>query len=303
MIQEKKLSIIIPTYKDKCGLDLLLKSVITLQSNIQVIVVDDDTKKSAAWVKKKYNFVEYYQNENNRGAGGARNTGISYASCDYVMFADSDDYFITNALGSVIESMKRKNGIWKDSPDLIYLRPTAVFENSNKRSKRADNYISLLRRFIEDGDESLLFLWYVPWSKIISLKLIVEYNIKFDEVMYSNDVNFSLLCGLTCTSVTYLDNNIYVVTESSSSLTKSKTLESTLCRISVVKKYNSILTFYGLKKYRIFPFSQITDLAKSDFGLCLKVVGSSIFDRSLPLFDYRLFKKPVRIKDKIGVVS
>lgn len=90
MKSRTSVSLIIPTYNRARFLVEALDSVFA-QTHIpdEVIVVDDGSTDGTAQVISSYN-IKYCCQEN-RGVSAARNWGIKAASCDWIMFLDSDD--------------------------------------------------------------------------------------------------------------------------------------------------------------------------------------------------------------------
>ncbi len=86
-------SIIIPTYNNSpvvCqAIDCALSQT---YENKEIIVIDDgSTDDTAQLLKTKYGNRIIYRQQENRGTGGARNTGIGQASGKYLQFLDADD--------------------------------------------------------------------------------------------------------------------------------------------------------------------------------------------------------------------
>ena len=83
-------------YIERCARSLFAQSY----SNIEYLFVNDCTKDASmdvlCEVLKNYpnrtKQVKIINHEKNLGLAGARNTGIMYASGDFVMWVDSDDY-------------------------------------------------------------------------------------------------------------------------------------------------------------------------------------------------------------------
>ena len=101
-----RLSIIIPHYNSADLLDKLLSTIPNVQE-VQVIVVDDFSTQGLDELeecKQRYinTNVEFYTNECKKSAGGARNTGLSYAKGQWLLFADADDYFLQDFYESAI---------------------------------------------------------------------------------------------------------------------------------------------------------------------------------------------------------
>ena len=110
-----KLSIIIPVYNCERFLNQCINSVLmqTLD-NIEVICIDDgSTDQSVDIIKKKSladNRIVLFQQEN-KGAGIARNIGIDKAKGKYVAFLDADDFYIDNDALRLMFDACEKNGL------------------------------------------------------------------------------------------------------------------------------------------------------------------------------------------------
>src|SRR5690554_6565935 len=106
-----KYSVIIPHYNCEDGLERLLKSIPN-KDTIEVIVVDDrsSTELFKDVINKSHLVnISGYINEGVKGAGAARNIGLEKAKGEFLVFADSDDFFTENAfnfLDSGIDSAK-----------------------------------------------------------------------------------------------------------------------------------------------------------------------------------------------------
>lgn len=105
-------SILIPAYNVADYLPQCLDSVVNqTYSNLQVIVVDDGSKdetwKVARQYADKYSYVEVYH-QDNVGVATTRNTLLSLAKGDYVLFVDSDDWIecdmVDRMLNTLIQS-------------------------------------------------------------------------------------------------------------------------------------------------------------------------------------------------------
>ena len=96
-----KISVIIPLYKGHDTLKSTLYSV-AMQSIInetEIVIVNDFDGIDYSDILAKFDDLNivYVQREENGGCGAARNSGIRYATSDYITFIDSDDQF-TNPL-------------------------------------------------------------------------------------------------------------------------------------------------------------------------------------------------------------
>ena len=94
-IRREKISIIIPCYNDANYIEKSVNSALDQDyKNKEIIVVDDgsntETKEVLKRLKSK---IDFLLTQKNKGAGTARNRGISVANGEYILTLDSDDYF------------------------------------------------------------------------------------------------------------------------------------------------------------------------------------------------------------------
>ncbi|TAK34595.1 MAG: glycosyltransferase family 2 protein, partial [Saprospiraceae bacterium] len=110
-------SVIIPTYNRAKTIERAIDSVLNQTfSDLELIVVDDCSTDFTVDVIKQYTDERliYIRHENNRGEGGARNTGIRNSRAKYIAFLDSDDEWFPNKLEKqmpVIQESDSKVGI------------------------------------------------------------------------------------------------------------------------------------------------------------------------------------------------
>ncbi|RKD21951.1 Glycosyltransferase, GT2 family [Caminicella sporogenes DSM 14501] len=111
---DKKVSVVIPTYKRSKFLQRAINSVLNqTYSNIEIIVVDDNDPNSKYRVeteKKMLKYIDcnnviYIKNKKNLGGALARNEGILKASGDYITFLDDDDVYLPDKVSSQIKYM------------------------------------------------------------------------------------------------------------------------------------------------------------------------------------------------------
>ncbi len=108
-------SVIIPVYNAEKHISNTICSVLKqTYKNIEIIVVDDQSKdKSAEIIKglqKNNREIVYFLQPENKGAGYARNKGLSIAKGQFVAFLDSDDLWKPEKLNKQIRLLKKKNG-------------------------------------------------------------------------------------------------------------------------------------------------------------------------------------------------
>lgn len=98
----EKISVIIPVYNCEEYVEECIKSAIKQKSDeydLEIIIVNDGSRdNSELIISPLLDDCCKYVVQENQGLSGARNTGISCATGDYLFFLDSDDYLPDNAL-------------------------------------------------------------------------------------------------------------------------------------------------------------------------------------------------------------
>ena len=109
-----KVSVIIPIYNRSALIENCIQSVLkqTLEQ-IEILCIDDgSTDDSADIVRKMMMYEEKIKliQQENQGAGIARNNGMKKAQGKYIAFLDSDDFYLdTNALSDMINKCEKEN--------------------------------------------------------------------------------------------------------------------------------------------------------------------------------------------------
>lgn len=181
-----KFSIIIPVYNTEQYIESCIKSVLNqTNENFECIIVDDGSNDNSMQIVKKVTkgdsrFKIIHQD--NKGLSAARNTGMKNSQGDYLVFLDSDDWFLNNALeilGTILEN---------DDYDVIANNTYAYyFDGTNKlillRSKNCK--INGLNLFLECCNSSKYY--YAAWTFVIRRKYQTDSGIWFKEGLLHED--------------------------------------------------------------------------------------------------------------------
>ena len=105
-------SVILPIYNAERTVKEAIESVLaTKDVDYELICIDDGSLDSSAEICKeyanKYEQIKYYRQEN-QGVGGARNTGIKYATGEYFSFIDADDTIYPDTYSILYNAVKEK---------------------------------------------------------------------------------------------------------------------------------------------------------------------------------------------------
>ncbi len=237
-------SVIIPHRNSVELLPKLLGSI-PQSDRIEIILVDNSPipiTKEQIGVTCDYQLL-YSAPE--RGAGGARNEGIKNAHGKWLLFADADDYYAKGAFDTFFENIH-------ESAEIIYFCAEGVYIDSGQRSSRGDNYTHLVQGYLSGKIEEnkLRLEFHVPWAKMVKKELVDRENLRYDEVIASNDEYFSLLSGYYARSIKAVDSIVYIVTVSTGSLTKRLDKGAILSKFTVHLRCNQFVKQHGLPQFQ-----------------------------------------------------
>ena len=203
-------SIIIPHYDIPDLLMRCLKSI-PVSEDIQVIVVDDNSPDADTYLEKypelSRSYLEFIRAQKNGGAGYARNIGLDHAKGKWLLFADADDFFVDDMYDIICSYVDSE-------ADVIYFKKKSVLSEDISIEHDRDPYVNnRIDQYLIDEDE-----WPIRarmdhvWGKMIKKSLIEEHNIRFDEVLYANDVYFSIQIGYYAGIIQVVNSVLYVLT-------------------------------------------------------------------------------------------
>lgn len=117
-----KVSVVMPAYNAEKFIEEAICSVVNQSMNsLELIIVNDGSTDSTEKICQRmaclHQNIKYIRVPNG-GAGKARNIGIEMATGTYIMFLDSDDLYIANALNKEFE--KRLEKYSENNIDIIY---------------------------------------------------------------------------------------------------------------------------------------------------------------------------------------
>ena len=104
-----RVSIIIPVFNREHLVPRAIRSCLAqTEPEFEIIVVDDGSTDGSREAVKQFDDtrLRLFAQPRNMGVGPARNRGVSEARADWVLFLDSDDELVPEALGTVIEKIE-----------------------------------------------------------------------------------------------------------------------------------------------------------------------------------------------------
>lgn len=133
-MEQPRVSVIIPCYNAELFIDNSIESVYSQNyRNVELIVVDDGSTdnscaKIQAWANRfvqKGTVLKYVYQEN-RGLGGAIDTGLKYVTGEYLSLLDADDVFLPN-------SIQKRAEFLESHPECVGVRTNGWYVNEESR--------------------------------------------------------------------------------------------------------------------------------------------------------------------------
>ncbi len=226
-----KISTIIPVYNtDPSYIDRALKSVLSqVEKDIEIIIVDDGSKKSST-----IQFLKDLETRNisnlkvffstHKGAGGARNFGLSKSHSEFISFLDSDDWLDSNFYNTLLSIQQ-----YNDS-DMVCA--TLIRSDAQGRNvKKMDNYenmtsysLKTTMKYITNG--SLC-------SKLFKKSLFSDLNHNFDEDIYYEDNPVLVDLLIKSKKISFTNKTCYYYFENMESSTRAPRNEEKRVRDSI----------------------------------------------------------------------
>jgi len=148
--------------------------------------------------------IKIIKHNNNKGLGGARNTGIKHANSDYICFVDSDDYVSELFVDLLYQAIRENNSdvaicyFWQDENGFV--RPYAGSrENSNLLVSTVKSNVLEVARQFNPGCT----------NRIYKHDLLIKNNICHPEKRYYEDVMFWLMVVYHSCKISVVSDRLY----------------------------------------------------------------------------------------------
>ena len=99
-MRQPSISVIVPVFNTAKYLDECITSILTqTYSDFELLLVDDGSTDGSGQICDNYAIIDdriRVFHQLNQGVSSARNTALDHAAGEYVIFLDSDDYWLIN---------------------------------------------------------------------------------------------------------------------------------------------------------------------------------------------------------------
>jgi len=199
------ISVIIPVYNVELYLKKCVDSVSSQDcSCFEIILVDDGSTDSSdiicdelAGGDSRIRVIH----QQNKGLGGARNTGITAAEGDYLLFLDSDDYLRDGSIEKLARYVEEHND------DIVLYDMDYVNEKGEViKTETAKPHNSEEVKFEEN---SAILVWPCAWNKLCRRTLFTENGITFPERIWFEDLATMPVLLALAGSIGYIHEPFY----------------------------------------------------------------------------------------------
>lgn len=212
-MKDKKFSVIIPVYNVRTYLKKCMDSILgqTFQ-NFEVIIVDDGSNDGSEELCDEYakaeNVICFHQE--NQGQAKARNFAIKKATGEYLLFVDSDDYYLTSdALKRIAEKADGCDLVefgWREIPDGKMIEE-GVSGITTGKPFYAEYKTGI--KYLEDALEKVrLFNWY-PCIRAYRKEFWLKNGFEFPVGKKYEDVTLIPQVILKAEDVKVIDDELY----------------------------------------------------------------------------------------------
>ncbi|WP_321312884.1 glycosyltransferase family 2 protein [Halarcobacter sp.] len=291
------MSVIIPIYNVEKYLKKCLDSVIKQSfKEIEILIINDGSPDNSLSIARNYKEKDSrikIINQENKGLGGARNTGIKYSKTRYLIFIDSDD-----TIHPKMVELLYNEAFYKKC-DIVTCRYKRVNSSEEVLSISPKEYS--VNNPISDFMTSNISL--MVCNKIYKKNLFIENKIFFPEKRFYEDQFVTLQLFFYSKKNLSIENILYNWFVRENSITQSisnKHIEDMFFSLSSIKNFlidNSLFNRYEGFFYSRSLYIITTHLLSS---LCIFNIDTKIY---LQLILYKLSKLTTPQKDIIEIVK
>ncbi len=211
----KLLSVAVPCYNSEAYMDKCIESLLSGGEDVEILIIDDGSTKDrtaeiADEYAAKYPTIIRAIHQENKGHGGAVNTGIANATGVYFKVVDSDDWVDEGAFKRIIKTLDE---LVRGPETVDLFLANYVYEKVGQKKKR-------IMRFLKNFPQDRVFKWdemkpldaahYVLMHNIIlRTALIRESGLVLPEHTFYVDNIFAFVPMYKVKTLYYTNENLY----------------------------------------------------------------------------------------------
>ena len=200
-----KISIIVAIYNIELYIDKCIASIVSQNcTDIELLLVNDGStdgslQKLYQW-EAKDDRIQII-NKKNGGLSSARNLGLKYATGDYILYVDGDDWLVDNAIETITKYLNTHGEI-----DMLCFNYYAYYDDSHKKlvSFNASSEILDGLSFFKKNAFKI-----TAWSKVYRRSFLETIHLKFLEGRLHEDLSYTIPLCLCAKRVGHINKALY----------------------------------------------------------------------------------------------
>ncbi len=234
-----RFSVIVPVYNVEAYLEKCVSSILNQTfSNYEIILVDDGSTDKSGELCETLALASSDKikviHQENKGLGGARNTGLENAIGEYVLFIDSDDYIKETTLQEVNAFIDEKQ------VDMVMFDYCTVDEQGNIIDT-VSVYDKPNCSFSLSEYPEMLFVTNCAWNKVYKRSIFEETKVLFPNREWFEDLSTVIKLYPFVKKIGYLNQCFYYYVQRSGSIMSNKNIDR---NIEIISAIESLLSFY-----------------------------------------------------------
>lgn len=230
-------SIIVPVYNVEDYLEKCVHSILAqTEPNFELLLIDDgSTDRSGEFCDRLAQQDERVRviHQENRGLGGARNTGIEAATGDYLLFIDSDDTLQPQTLERALTAAKTATA------EIAIFGYQTVNEQGDVLSVYPETLPGTVFSPAEKKD--VFFLSPCAWNKLYARDLFLRTGIRYPSRVWYEDIRTTLKLYAQTDRVVGVDYIGYNYLQRPGSIMNSGNLQRNL---EIIDAFDDLLAWF-----------------------------------------------------------
>ena len=292
-----RITVIVPVYNQENYLVECIESIINqTYKNLEILLIDDGSTDHSLEICNRYKELDKrikVIHKENGGLSSARNAGLDAAKGKYIMFCDSDDYYLPKSCEILLKEINKHkadyvvgNYIHCNEDSTWWEKP--IFDQKIYKSFRLD---------IKDHEKSFYIMSSSVCNKMFRRSFLRKWNMRFVEGVPAEDAIFTTYCFIKSKATYYTKEIMYAYRQRNSGTSIST--NNNLKYFKGISKayryiYNNFKENNELGFYRYFYL-------KTLFYIMYKYIDSTVMteeEKELALDELQWFTK---LSKKLGI--
>ena len=204
----RMVSIIMPVHNTGSILTDSIGSIINQKyEDWELIIVDDgsndmETISLLAYYCQFDRRIRCIRSDVSVGAANSRNKGVDFASGEFLICLDSDDFFYSDMLSEMV-------GAIRGTDSELCICDFVSFDDKTGKIWESSHLVHIPgitdRTFNlnELGERGLLYWWMSPWEMLCRRSFIEKNKIRFQDIPCCNDIFFGVMCAQRAKKIIY----------------------------------------------------------------------------------------------------